>query len=170
MKPKIKLLGYEQAAKILSQLPKSMHDKMLVSALRASTRPMLAAARANVPVKSGRLRKMLRVVKLRYGNRPSEVAVGLKHVFDRTKSEKINEFYGKFIHEGTKERRAKKPVIAHINGYSLFLGTNRGAIKANPYLERAYTSTADQTISSFGNELDKSIGRFVARNFKPISR
>lgn len=171
MKLDIDFKGYQQAVLILRQLPDSMQQKMLLQTLKTSTRPMLSAAKQHAPHNKGLLKKMLRIVKYRRIDTPTEVAVAIKHVFGKSKTGKINEFYGKFVHEGTKERTARKRggvlVFTNAKGEKVFT-RKVVAMQANPYLERAYNDKVDSTIQSFGNELDKNIGRFLSRNFKPV--
>lgn len=169
MKPTIKLYGEKQAILIFGQLALNMQKKILLQTLRSSSREMLASAKQHVPKRSGKLKRMLKIVKFRKVDTPSEVAIAIKHVFAISKGGKINEYYGKFIHEGTAQRKTKKNIVAKINGRATFLGQNRGAIKANPYLERAYSEKADNTIAVFGSELDKNISKFISKNFKPVS-
>lgn len=46
---KIKVEGYKEAKAILDELPNNMQKRMLLSALRGSTRPMLQSARGKFP-------------------------------------------------------------------------------------------------------------------------
>lgn len=170
---KIKVEGYEQAKKILDELPNNMQKRMLLTALRGSAKPMLQSARSKVPVKSGKLTKMLRVVRFKDRNASkSEVSVAVKPIFDRTKKKgAINQYYGKFIHEGTadprKGKKGKFLVFENKQGEKVFVKSVKG-IKPKPFLEQAYTENSERTISNFGNELAKAVENFVSKNFKPI--
>lgn len=106
----IEVDGYTAAKRILDELPNTMQKRMLLAALRASAKPMLQSARSKVPVRTGKLKKQLRTVRYKDRNASkSEVAIAVKPVFERTKKKgAVNEYYGKFIHEGTADPRTSK--------------------------------------------------------------
>lgn len=170
---KIKVEGYEQAKKILDELPNNMQKRMLLAALRGSAKPMLQSAKAKVPIKSGKLKKMLKTVRFKDRNASkSEVSVAVKPVFERTKKKgAINEFYGKFIHEGTADpRKGKKGKLLVFNnqqGEKVFVKSVKG-LQPKPFLEQAYTENSERTVAAFGDELAKAVEGFVQKNFKPI--
>ncbi len=170
---KIKVKGYSQAKSILDELPNNLQKRILLSALKSSAKPMLASARNKVPTKTGTLKKQLRVVRFKDRNaKRSEVSVAVKPYFDRYKKKgTINQYYGKFIHEGTKNprksKRGKILVFKNQQGKLVFTRSVKG-IKATPFLERAYSDSNSRTIQIFGDELAKSVSKFISRNFKPI--
>lgn len=172
---KVKVEGYKEAKEILDGLPNNMQKSMLLAALRSSTKPMLTSARNKVPVKSGNLKKQLRIVRHKDRNQSkTEVAVAVKPVFDKSKkSGAVNQYYGKFIHEGTAERRVsrngKMLVFENQQGEKIFTKSVKG-IKATPFLEMAYSETGERVITIFGDELAAAVERYVQRNFKPINK
>ena len=107
---KIKVVGYQEAKAILDELPNNMQKRMLLTALRSSAKPMLQSAKSKVPVRSGRLKRQLRIVRFRDRQASkSEVAIAVKPVFEKTKKKgAINQYYGKFIHEGTANPRVPR--------------------------------------------------------------
>lgn len=169
----IKVEGYKQAKAILDELPNNMQKRMLLAALRSSAKPMLQSARGKVPVRSGRLKKQLRIVRFREKGAPkSEVAIAVKPVFEKTKKRgAINQYYGKFIHEGTtnprSSRKGKTLVFRNDQGELVFAKSVRG-IAPNPFLEKAYAETSERLVASFGNELATAVEKFVNKNFKPV--
>lgn len=169
----IKVNGYRQAKEILDGLPNGMQKSILLAALRQSTRPMLTSARGKVPVRSGKLKRQLRIVRFRERNAPkSEVAVAVKPVFDRSKkSGAVNQYYGKFIHEGTKDprlsRKGKLLVFENKQGDKVFVRSVKG-IRSTPFLEKAYGETNERTVAIFGNELAAAVGRYIQKHFKPV--
>lgn len=171
----LKVEGYVEAKRILDQLPNTMQKRMLAAALRASAKPMLRSARGKVPVRSGKLKKLLRIVRFKDRNAPkSEVDIAVKPVFERTKKKgAVNEYYGKFIHEGTKDPRTSKKgkllVFDDAQGRKVFVRSTKG-IKPTPYLEQAYAQDSERTVALFGDELAGAVEKFVAKNFKPIIR
>lgn len=170
---KIKVDGYKEAKAILDELPNNMQKRMLLSALRGSAKPMLQSAKGKVPVKSGKLKKMLRVVRFKDRRAAkSEVSVAVKPVFERTKKKgAINQYYGKFIHEGTsdvrKSRKGKMLVFKNQQGQKVFVRQTKG-IKPSPFLEQAYREGNERTVAIFGDELATAVEKFVTKNFKPI--
>lgn len=169
----IKINGYRQAKEILDGLPNGMQKSILLAALRQSARPMLTSARGKVPVRSGKLKRQLRIVRFRDRNAPkSEVAVAVKPVFDRSKkSGAVNQYYGKFIHEGTKNprlsRKGKLLVFENKQGEKVFVRSVKG-IRATPFLEKAYGETNERTVAIFGDELAAAVGRYIQKHFKPV--
>ncbi len=170
---KIEVKGYQEAKAILDELPNNMQKSMLRSALRQSAKPMLQSARNKVPVRSGVLKKQLKIVGHRDRGAPrTEVAVAVKPVFSTSKrSGAINQYYGKFIHEGTKavrtSRKGKVMAFKNEQGELIFTRSTKG-IKANPFLEKAYSESGSRTVQIFGDELAKSVTKFINKNFKPV--
>ena len=163
----LKVDGYVEAKRIMDQLPNNMQKRMLLTALRTSAQPMLRTAK-------GRLRRQLRIVRFRDRNAPrSEVDVAVKPVFERTKRKgSVNQYYGKFIHEGTKDPRTSRKgrllVFENERGEKIFTQSVRG-LRAVPFLEIAYTQESERTVALFGDALAAAVERFVVRNFKAVS-
>ena len=171
---RISVEGYKEAKAILDQLPNNMQKKMLLAALRSSARPMLSSARTKVPIRSGRLKKQLRIVRFKDRTAPkSEVDVALKHVFSKNKKKgTINEYYGKFIHEGTKDPRTPRKegrILAFKgkDGKMVFTRAVKG-LTAKPYLEEAYRESQERLVKAFGTELAAAVEKFVNKNFKRL--
>lgn len=169
----LKVDGYAEAKRILDQLPNTMQKRMLAAALRGSAKPMLRSAKGKVPVRSGRLKKQLRIVRFKNKGAPkSEVAIAVKPVFERTKKKgALNEYYGKFIHEVTKDPRTSKKgkllVFDDPQGCKVFVRSVKG-LRPTPFLEKAYTENSERTVAILGDELAASVEKFVDKNFKPI--
>ena len=172
---KIKVEGYAEAKRMLDELPNAMQKRMLLTVLRGSAKPMLQAARSKVPVRSGKLKKKLRIVRFKDRSASkSEVSVAVKPVFEVTKKKgAVNEYYGKFIHEGTKDPRTSKKgkllVFENERGEKVFTRSVKG-IPAMPFLEQAYTENNDRTVAMFGDELATAVEKFVTQHFKPVSK
>ena len=172
---KIEVKGYREAKAILDQLPNNMQKRMLLAALRSSAKPMLLSAKGKVPVRSGRLKRQLRIVRFRDRKAPkSEVSVAVKPVFEKTKKKgTINQYYSKFIHEGTTDprvsRKGKTLVFQNEAGEKIFVKSVKG-IRPNPYLEQAYTENSDHVEASFGIELAAAVEKYVNKNFKSVAK
>ena len=172
----LKVNGYQEAKEILDELPNNMQKRMLRSALKKSSKPFVKGAQSRVPVKSGTLKKQLKVVSYRDKSAPkTEVDVAVKHVFARSKKKKaVNEYYGKFVHEGTRDPRYPKKkggvlVFTLPNGDKVFARHVRG-LKPRPYSEESYNENYDKVVSGFGDELAESVEKFVNKNFKPAKK
>lgn len=173
---KIEVKGYREAKTLLDQLPNNMQKRMLLAALRSSAKPMLQSAKSKVPVRSGRLKRQLRIVRFRDRQAPkSEVDIAVKPVFEKTKKKgAINQYYGKFIHEGTANprvprKKGKTLVFENASGEKIFVKNVKG-IRPTPYLEQAYTENSERVVASFGDELATAVEKFVNRNFKPVEK
>lgn len=66
----ITMLGDKKLSRKLARLPVAMQRKVVRPSLRAGAKPMLASAKQNCPVKTGKLKKSLklRALKARRGN------------------------------------------------------------------------------------------------------
>ena len=173
---KIEVEGYREAKALLDQLPNNMQKRMLMAALRSSAKPMLQSAKGKVPVRSGRLQRQLRIVRFRDRGAPkSEVSIAVKPVFEKTKKKgAINQYYGKFIHEGTANprvprKKGKTLVFENASGEKIFVKSVKG-IRPMPYLEQAYTENSERVVASFEDELATAVEKFVNRNFKPVEK
>ena len=173
---KIEVKGYQEAKALLDQLPNNMQKRMLLAALRSSAKPMLQSAKSKVPVRSGRLKRQLRIVRFRDRSASkSEVSIAVKPVFEKTKKKgAINQYYGKFIHEGTANprvprKKGKTLVFENASGEKIFVKSVKG-ICPTPYLEQAYTENSERVVASFGDELATAVEKFVNRNFKPVEK
>lgn len=171
----IEVEGYAEAKRIMDELPNTMQKRMLLAALRVSAKPMLQSARSKVPVRTGKLKKHLRTVRNKDRNASkSEVAIAVKPVFERTKKKgAVNEYYGKFIHEGTKDPRTSKKckllTFDDAQGKKVFVRSVK-SIRSTPYLEQAHTENSERTAAIFGDELAAAVEKFVNKNFRPVSK
>ena len=173
---KIEVKGYQEAKALLDQLPNNMQKRMLLAALRSSAKPMLQGAKSKVPVRSGRLKRQLRIVRFRDRSaRKSAVSIAVMPVFEKPKKKgAINQYYGKFIHEGTANpreprKKGKTLVFENASGEKIFVKSGKG-IRPTPYLEQAYTENSERVVASFGDELATAVEKVVNRNFKPVEK
>ena len=173
---KLKVEGYQEAKEILDELPNKMQKQMLRSALKKSSKPFVRGAQSKVPMKSGTLKKQIKVVSYRDKGAPkTEVDVAVKHVFSRSKKKKaVNEYYGKFVHEGTRDPRYPKKkggvlVFNLLNGDKVFARHVKG-LKPRPYIEESYKENYEKVVEGFGDELAGAVEKFVNKNFKPVKK
>lgn len=107
----VHIAGLKELQAFLDALPAKLERNVMRGALRAGAKVIQAQAIANVPVKSGELRKSL---KLRTGGRNGIVTASV-----RTKV-----FYAKFVEYGT----ASHAIRAKHGGKLLFGGTFRDSV------------------------------------------
>lgn len=177
--PGIEIEGYKEAITILDQLTEQMRKAIVRRTLRKSARQMLMKAKTAAPKRTGALGKSIRFITLRRDRTPSVIPIGIAPVFDVTKNGKINAFYARFVHEGTKDRQprsvARKKSIsgarvltfASASGEKVFARSARG-LRPNPFLLRAFDASVNTTVDSFGRELAFEIERFIDKNFTKL--
>ena len=171
----VKVDGYREAKDILDDMPRTMQKSMLRSALKSSAKPFVQGARNRVPVRSGELKRQIKVVSFRDKSAPkTEVDVAVKPVFSKTKKKKANQYYGKFIHEGTVDPRYPRKkggvlVFTTANGDKVFARHVKG-IKPRPFIEESYTENQEKVVSGFGDALATSVEKYVNKHFKKVER
>ena len=60
-------------------------------------------------------------------------------------------------------------VFENEQGEKVFTRSVKG-IAATPFLEQAYTQDSERTITLFGDALAAAVEKFVAKNFKPVTK
>lgn len=171
----VKVDGYREAKDILDDMPRTMQKSMLRSALKSSAKPFVQGARNRVPVRSGELKRQIKVVSFRDKSAPkTEVDVAVKPVFSKTKKKKANQYYGKFIHEGTVDPRYPRKkggvlVFTTASGDKVFARHVKG-IKPRPFIEESYTENQEKVVSGFGDALATSVEKYVNKHFKKVER
>jgi HK97 gp10 family phage protein len=152
-----------------------MQKSMLRSALKSSAKPFVQGARNRVPVRSGELKRQIKVVSFRDKSAPkTEVDVAVKPVFSKTKKKKANQYYGKFIHEGTVDPRYPRKkggvlVFTTASGDKVFARHVKG-IKPRPFIEESYTENQEKVVSGFGDALATSVEKYVNKHFKKVDK
>ena len=170
----IKVEGYREAVGIFRQLSEQMQKKLLRQALRKSSRPIVQGAKSRAPKRTGLLRKSIRMISLRKDRVPTVVPMAVAPVFDVSKTGKVNAFYGRFVHDGTKTRYPRAMTRKKARGGGsrvlVFTGARGDKVSArglspNPFMLDAFNAASDMTVDVFGRELAASVEGFVNRNF-----
>lgn len=173
----IEIKGYKEAVKVLDQLTNQMQATIIRQALRKSAAQMVSAARTRAPKRTGALSRSIRIVTLRRDRVPTTIPIAIAPVFEVTKNDKINAFYARFVHDGTKTRlpravssnKAKGKggsrvlVFTTPQGGKVFSRSAKG-LKPNPFMIDAFNAATGATVDSFGGELTAAIERFVDKN------
>lgn len=172
----VKVDGYQQAKDILDDLPRTMQKTMLRSALKSSAKPFVLGARSRVPVRSGELKRQIKVVSFRDKSAPkTEVDVAVKPVFSKTKKKGIaNQYYGKFIHEGTRDPRYPRKkggvlVFTTASGEKVFARHVKG-LQPRPFIEESYKENQEKVVAGFGDNLAASVEKYVNKHFKKVDK
>ena len=157
------LSGVKELTKLLDQLPTvAMRKTVIRNALKKAGQPIAEAAKANVPVKSGRLRDTIKVsTSLKASQRGGK--------FDRSR---VTVYIGSssplahLVEFGTAERILKEPRRVLLNGKWVEIKTT-GRTSPNPFLRSAWDSMKMVALKIFAveikNELYKSARRLAKR-------
>lgn len=173
--PDIKILGYKEAVQVFVQLAEQMQKRIVRQVLRKSARPMVMAARNRAPKRTGRLRKSIRIVSLKKDRVPTVVPMAIAPVFDVSKNGKVNAFYARFVHDGTKDRYpravtrkrtegARVLVFSSSHGEKVFTRSARG-VSPNPFMMQAFNNATGSTVDDFGKEMATAVENFANKNF-----
>lgn len=101
------LLGVPELHRALKDFDKAVHKKVIRYAVRQAAKPVLDEARRLVPVKTGALRKSLRIRALKRQRKRTSIGV---QVVTGEEFFKGDTYYGGFLEFGTK-RMAPKPFL-----------------------------------------------------------
>jgi len=131
---KFELNGGKELSDALQELPRRVSNKILRKALRQGGNVLLKKARANAPVKSGVLR---RSIKLRVDLRGTPAAIITVRIPPKSgiQKAKLGPYYGSFLELGTRKMAAHpflRPAFDSVNGDALekFIETLNDGIEA----------------------------------------
>lgn len=178
MKAGIRIEGVPEAVAAIKDLEHQLQKRLVRQALQKSAAPLIASARARAPQRTGRLRRSIGVVPLRKDRVRTVIPVAVGPVFEVTKNGAVNLFYGRFVHNGTKERmpyavsrnksKADSGRFARFlkftgkEGTTVYTRTARG-MKPNPFLSDAFSMSADVTVDEFRTSLVEVVEKLVNR-------
>jgi len=137
----INLLGEKQLLRKLDRLSDKIGRRVLAKAMRAASRPVIKAARANVPTDSGNLKKSLGVRLKFYRGSGTEVAiVGPRIRGQRTTTIKSGANAGK--ERVTKGLYGRHGHLVEFGTQARYTKTGKftGIMPANPFMRRAWDS------------------------------
>lgn len=140
----VKLKGFAELQKALSELPDKIERNIVRSALRAAAKVTLEEAKRQVPVRSGKLRDSLRVsTRLVKGKPLATITVG--------GNRKNAPFYAHLVEFGAKAhfikpKRAKSLFIAGV----MRDGVEHPGARKHPFMRPALDATAQRAVIAFG--------------------
>jgi HK97 gp10 family phage protein len=142
-----KITGLAALEKALSELPDKLQRNVVRSALRQGAKVIETAAKANVPVKSGKLRDSIRAsVRLRRGMPVATIKAG--------GSGKGGAYYAHMVEFGTaahfiKPKKAKSLFFAGL----LRDGVDHPGAKKHPFMRTALDTAANAAIQAFADQM-----------------
>lgn len=153
MTESIRILGDKELNNFLKGLPASFSHRILQTANSKAAKPLINAEKLLAPKREGDLRESIGIKRtnIKKVNAVGEIKVGpLYRKGGRA---------AHLIEFGTKQRKLKG------NG-QYRAGTNRGAIKPQPFVEPAFNRTKDEVKSGMLDGLRKSVESFSKRTLK----
>ena len=171
----IKLEGYERTIKAFANLQEHIVKRIGRKGLKAAGEPIAKAARGFVPKRTGALANAIQVISLRKDWHPGRIPVAVAPIFEDYKSGKYNLYYGRFVHDGTKDRKPTKKKFLAFNdgsgpgtakgGNTVFIKTARG-MKANPFMDRAFDVSSEESVRTMAETLSKQVDKYLAKRPK----
>lgn len=144
----VKIKGLQQLNKFLQQLPAKVEANVLRGALREGAKPVMEAAKANVPVKTGKLRDGIKSsTRLRKGRVTTSIRVTGKHAY-----------IGKWMEYGV----AAHQITAAKGGWLFFGGKYAKAVQhpglsPRPFMRPALESQATAAVLAAANYMKKRL-------------
>jgi len=153
------LSGVKELTKLLDQLPTvAMRKTVIRNALKKAGQPIAESAKANVPVKSGRLRDTIKVsTSLKASQRGGK--------FDRSR---VTVYIGSssplahLVEFGTVERILKEPRNILLNGRWVTIRST-GFVSPNPFLRNAWDAMKHKALKTFAGEMEQQIYKAARR-------
>ena len=143
MKTEIDYTQIKVLEDFFSKLSHIDQRKIFLAGFRKAGKPLVKAAKANTPIKTGKLQKSIGTMAI-----PREIAilVGAK---------KPKGSHGHLIESGTTERFRKS-------------GGSTGKVKATNFFEQAYDSTSKEVFDTIEKEWYMAIDRFIISTNKKL--
>ena len=124
--------------------------RIFLAGFRKASRPLIAAARAGAPQRTGKLRKSMGSVEV-----PGEIAI----LVGAKLSGAHKGWHAHFIENGTAERFRRKKG-----------GAPTGRMTATHFFENAYNATEQEVFSNIEKEWHQEIDRFIIRTNKKFKK
>lgn len=151
----IKVDGLKELGRSLNKLGRSLRGKIVRKALKESGKPILAAAKANVPVDTGLLKKQLKIKMMKAKGGRLGVKVGTQAKIKKNKE----------TGERTKENAAQHAWIVEHGTAPRFTedGKSTGTMPAQPFLRPAFDANKDLAVSIFKDTIKAGIDAEVGK-------
>lgn len=147
----IRLTGDKEIDLVLKGLPLLLSDRVLSNSFSDAAKPMVEAIKSFTPTgETDNLINSIGIVKER--NIVDGKAIGQIQIGPRRKG-RYKGHIGHIIEYGTVNRKTKS-------------GANRGAVKANPFMEKGLDQTKDQVLGRINNSIGNKLYQFMRRTIK----
>lgn len=153
--------GMDELLKNLQSLPEKVQKNILVGAVRASAKPIIAEAKSLVPKEHGELKKSIGVTKVKVRKK----TLVWFQVSPRTNG-KYDGWYGRFIEFGTYSN-LDHSLVRQRTGK---LGKKRasvvakgGGIKQHPFIRPAYEKEGENSINEVRKYIAKRFDKEMAK-------
>lgn len=167
----IKIEGIDELNKILDQLPPYVEKKVVVPGLRNAAKPLLAAMRSKVPVKTGKGKRSIGIlvekgiypavlVGPRTGKGVKNDGWALRFMEFGTAARKPRTLGRRALRRGGKQNTKLKFVS---NGRTFYVEETKG-ITPRPFVRPALDETREQIINSLGQHVGESVEKYVAKH------
>ena len=178
MDVKLEVKGMDDAVRFMKGLEEQTARKVLISALRDASKPLIKAAKQEVPVAG---RKTVEFWGKRRIINPGVLKKSIRAVVPKRKSEQFAEMYigpikkrkgktTKAAAENTNDAWYRHFVIRGTAGFTVKKGKNKGKFMpgqaANPFMDRAASRAGMETTSTLEKSLTKTINKYIARTQK----
>lgn len=156
------IIGLDDAKSALDNLVKKMRKKIVRSALRAASKPIIAAAKANAPIKTGLLQRRIGAfTSKKYNGRTGVIGLYIKPRSSakarKTKNLSQDPFYYRFQEAGFHAVGSKR-IAGGKRRRAATLATGKYRfIEGKKFLGRAFESQSKNALSIFTAEIKKSI-------------
>ena len=167
----IKIQGVDELNKILAQLPPHIDKKIIVPGLKQAAKPLVAAIKSRVPVRTGTGQRSVGVITAP-GIDPA-VLVG-----PRTgKGTKYDGWYLRFIEYGTQPRKPrtlgkralrrggkqKSKLKFNAGGQTFYVDTTKG-LSPRPFVRPAFDQNKEVIINSMASHVGYAVEKYFAKH------
>lgn len=157
----MEIKGFKELERKIKELPEKVKRKEVIKILRTSAKPTLRAAKNEVPVASGNLKKSLGIIVGKKGRSKENPTI---YVGPRSGGRlKYDGWYGAIVHGGRNVYRRgfkRRHVRSKQNANAAVK-----FIPGNPYMDRAYNQTKGQVTK----ETEKSVAKAIQRQIDKLS-
>jgi HK97 gp10 family phage protein len=150
----IKTTGLKEAQKALYSYSQQFGDFVIYKSLRAGATIVLREARANAPVKTGKLKKGIVIMKSRINNGKQSPLLGVTITIRKKKD---SPFYGRFQEDGWNTRGASNELRGNKRFKGMFTRrsltssrvTQRGKtdVPGKKFIENAFVSKREEAVN-----------------------
>lgn len=175
MSDEISVQGLQELREALTRdLPEALQGKALQSTLTIAARPIIADARARVPIRTGRLKRAIYAFRDRKSTPTREARLISVRTGKKASKSNKDAFYWKWIEFGHRFASAKTGTLQEIGKDGVGRGKGyAGETKfypAHPFLRPAFEAKKLAALEIFRLELSAQIEKAAARSYAKSKR